>query len=349
VTGETPSAPVPASGANPPVEETESESVLEESVPPNEELQELLEAREDTRTWWEKTEDWGNGAWKSVKQMAGAVVDNPGDAGIGILKGLGNLPSDIANLCVMAGKQSPPGQLMENMARAMDAQALAAFDAADVAMANALAKFAANIRNSGYVDDIFELKGDAQKGGSVLSMFVPFGGAVKAVRAATKAKVAKTTKVAKTATTATKAARQGQGVRVKPKDIRFSQNTVSFNKTDPKTGKKYTYDDMVESMKTDGWKGDPVDVVEMPDGQLTSLDNTRIVAAREAGIDVKANIRAFDEPLSAAEITRFTKNGKVPSTWGDAVNVRIASQSGKFPVNYPYGSDKLPKVTGNPK
>jgi hypothetical protein len=123
-----------------------------------------------------------------------------GDAGIGILKGLGNLPSDIANLFVMAGKQSPPGQLMEDMARAMDAQALAAFDAADVAKANALAKFAANVRNSGYVDDIFELKGNAQKGGSVLSMFVPFGGAVKAVR------VVRATTATKAATTATRAA-----------------------------------------------------------------------------------------------------------------------------------------------
>jgi hypothetical protein len=141
--------------------------------------------------------------------MAGAVVDEPGDVGIGLLKGLGNLPSDIANLYVMAGKQSLPGQLMENMARAMDAQALAAFDAADVAKANALAKFAANIRNVGYVDDIFELKGDAQKRGSVLSMFVPVGGMVKAVRVV---KVAKTTKVTKTAT---KAARKGQGVKIK--------------------------------------------------------------------------------------------------------------------------------------
>jgi hypothetical protein len=56
------------------------------------------------------------------------------------------------------------------------------------------------------VDDIFELKGDAQKGGSVLSMFVPVGGAVKAVRVA---------RVATKATTATKAARQGQGVKIK--------------------------------------------------------------------------------------------------------------------------------------
>lgn len=44
-------------------------------------------------------------------------------------------------------------------------------------------------------------------------------------------------------------------------------------------------------MRTNGWKGDPVDVVKMPDGKLTSMDNTRIAAAREAGIDVKAGER----------------------------------------------------------
>ena len=47
----------------------------------------------------------------------------------------------------------------------------------------------------------------------------------------------------------------------------------------------------MKSMKSDGWKGDPVDVVRMPDGKLTSIDNTRIAAAREAGIDVKATVR----------------------------------------------------------
>lgn len=53
-------------------------------------------------------------------------------------------------------------------------------------------------------------------------------------------------------------------------------------------------------MRTNGWKGDPVDVVKMPDGKLTSMDNTRIAAAREAGIDVKASVRGFDDPLTPA-------------------------------------------------
>ncbi|MFP1774337.1 hypothetical protein ACLECU_16430, partial [Lonsdalea quercina] len=32
-------------------------------------------------------------------------------------------------------------------------------------------------------------------------------------------------------------------------EIRFSQNTVSYNKTDRDTGVKYNYDDLVSSMK----------------------------------------------------------------------------------------------------
>lgn len=41
-------------------------------------------------------------------------------------------------------------------------------------------------------------------------------------------------------------------------------------------------------MKANGWKGDPIDVVKMSDGKLTTIDNTRVVAAREAGIDIQA-------------------------------------------------------------
>ncbi len=102
-------------------------------------------------------------------------------------------------------------------------------------------------------------------------------------------------------------------------------------------------------MRTNGWKGDPVDVVRMPDGRLTSIDNTRIRAAREAGIDVQANVRAFDSRLTANEIGRFTKGSQIPSTWGDAVTTRINSQTGGFGVKYPYGAGSLPRVTGRPK
>lgn len=47
-------------------------------------------------------------------------------------------------------------------------------------------------------------------------------------------------------------------------------------------------------MKKDGWKGDSVDVIKMPDGKLTNMDNTRILAEREAGISVKAKVHDFN-------------------------------------------------------
>lgn len=134
-------------------------------------------------------------------------------------------------------------------------------------------------------------------------------------------------------------------------EVRFSQNTVSNNKTERGTGMKYTYDDLVSSMKQDGWKGDPVDVVKMPDGKITSMDNTRISAAREAGTTVEANVRSYDQKLTPTEIERFSdrKRGFVPQTWGEAITCRIDKQSGGFSVKNPYGSNELPKITGRGK
>ena len=130
-------------------------------------------------------------------------------------------------------------------------------------------------------------------------------------------------------------------------DIRFSQNTVSFNKADAE-GKAFNYTDLVKSMKSDGWKGDPVDVVRMPDGKLTSIDNTRIAAAREAGVDVKATVRGFDNLLSDSEIKRFSipKKGIIPKTWGEAITGRINKQTGGFSRENPYGASQSPRITG---
>ena len=99
-----------------------------------------------------------------------------------------------------------------------------------------------------------------------------------------------------------------------PNEIRFSQNTVSYSKTYRVTGSKYTYDDLVTNMRNNGWKGDPVDVVKMPDGKITSMDNTRITAAREAGIDVKATIHNFNEKLTP-EIQK-ARGWEQYNTWG---------------------------------
>lgn len=78
-------------------------------------------------------------------------------------------------------------------------------------------------------------------------------------------------------------------------------------------------------MKAKGWDGDPIDVVRMPDGNLTTIDNTRVLAARYAEIDVQANVHAFDEvlPQDLDLIERLTTPKGVPQTWGDAVLLRI--------------------------
>ncbi len=137
-------------------------------------------------------------------------------------------------------------------------------------------------------------------------------------------------------------------------EIRFSQNTVSYHRTERSTandereaGMKYTYDDLVSSMKKNGWKGDPVDVVKMPDGKMTSIDNTRISASRDAGIKVEANVRSYNDPLPKDMID----SGRFGSatTWGEAITGRINNQSGGFSKNNPYGSSDTPRITGKDK
>ena len=62
----------------------------------------------------------------------------------------------------------------------------------------------------------------------------------------------------------------------------------------------------------------------MPDGTIATIDNTRVLAARQAGIDVQANVRDFDE-LIADPVRQATLRvgSDVPSTWGDAASMRI--------------------------
>ena len=132
---------------------------------------------------------------------------------------------------------------------------------------------------------------------------------------------------------------------ISPNNIRFSQNTVSYNKIDRATGNFFTYDDLVSNMKRNGWQGEPIDIVRMPDGKLTSMDNTRISAAREAGISVKANVRNFNDPLPI-EMISSRRFGNA-TTWGEALTNRIKGQKPKgFSTSNPYGTSKNPKITG---
>ena len=120
---------------------------------------------------------------------------------------------------------------------------------------------------------------------------------------------------------------KGGSKTINPNEIRFSQSSVNGAS------------EIIDSMKMNGWTGEAIDVVRMPDGKLTTIDNTRVLAARYAEIDVQANVHAYDELLSNNLIERFTTSKGSPKTWGEAVSLRIGKQNSKYRSLYPQGSN----------
>ncbi|MFD6141189.1 RHS repeat-associated core domain-containing protein, partial [Promicromonospora sp. NPDC060271] len=107
---------------------------------------------------------------------------------------------------------------------------------------------------------------------------------------------------------------------VSASEIRFSQRTVGDG-----------VHEIEESMRANGWAGDAIDVVRMEDGGLTSVDNRRVLAAKRAGIDVRATIHLFDDLIPADQAGRFaTKKGVLPTTWGEAILNRIGNQGAGY-------------------
>ncbi|MGO1298985.1 MAG: RHS repeat-associated core domain-containing protein, partial [Vibrio sp.] len=117
-----------------------------------------------------------------------------------------------------------------------------------------------------------------------------------------------------------------------PNAIRFSQSSVNGA------------GELTKSMQENGWKGDAIDVVHMGDGGLTTIDNTRVLAASRAGVNVRANIHNASEALPADMVERFTTKKGVPSTWGEAILLRIGKQNAGFRNTYPNGSNYIGSV-----
>jgi hypothetical protein len=78
-----------------------------------------------------------------------------------------------------------------------------------------------------------------------------------------------------------------------PSEVRLSQSSVSDAAQ------------IIESMRINGWVGAPIDVVKMRDNALTTIDNTRVIAANQAGINAQAILHDFDEPLPGEFVDRF--------------------------------------------
>ena len=119
---------------------------------------------------------------------------------------------------------------------------------------------------------------------------------------------------------------------INPNEIRYSQSSVNGSS------------DIIQSMKANGWQGEPIDVIEMPDGIYTTIDNTRVVSAREAGINVEANVHGYNDPLPSEYIERFTTKKGVPKTWGEAIELRVGKQKASFRNENPYGKLEIETI-----
>jgi RHS repeat-associated protein len=125
-------------------------------------------------------------------------------------------------------------------------------------------------------------------------------------------------------------------VLVDAKLIRFSQKTMNGP----------IFDKIVGSMKAKGWSGKAIDVVEMKDGMYTALDNKRLAAAQETGIQAKVNVYKYDDVLPKARADAFEKQYKTrPNTYGEAAELRIKNQGNNFSTNNPNGATEQPRAT----
>ena len=149
------------------------------------------------------------------------------------------------------------------------------------------------------------------------------------------------------------------GDQVAPGTLKFSQKDIKGE-----TGEGQTIADLTASMKNGGWRGNPLEVVEMPDGSRVSLDNRRLVAAQNAGLkEVPIAVHDAADKLPSDQRARFQlkdyairrldsgelvtggnkgtvvyAKGSVPSTYEEAALFRTADQGnigggkGKFPL-----------------
>jgi hypothetical protein len=157
-----------------------------------------------------------------------------------------------------------------------------------------------------------------------------------------------------------------------PGEILFSQRSVSSRTKDGQTLRE-----LQDSLRTVGWRGEPMEVVRVSATHLVALDNRRLRAARLAGLrQVPCVVHEVTEPLSSAdwparrrEQARLEADirvlpsgewavggdrgmvlhpaGSVPRTYGEAVLFRAAGQRSLLPEQL-FGTAALPVVLDRP-
>ncbi len=118
---------------------------------------------------------------------------------------------------------------------------------------------------------------------------------------------------------------------VRPRDLRYSQSTV-----------QPSVRDLEASMRSNGWQGDAIDAVRMPDGRLTVLDNRRTMAAQGAELPrIPVRIHKPGAKLPEAYL------GRQPGaeTFGDLLRGRMQGQGAGFPGQGNFVQPQIAVVT----
>lgn len=103
-----------------------------------------------------------------------------------------------------------------------------------------------------------------------------------------------------------------------PDDLRFSQTTA---------GGGGRLARLTDSMRQNGWDGPPIDAVRTREG-VVAIDNTRVLAARDAGLDtIPVNVHDAADALPPNMAGRFGES----RTWGEAVIYRTSRQNPPLP------------------
>lgn len=139
----------------------------------------------------------------------------------------------------------------------------------------------------------------------------------------------------------------GREMFIKPSQVRFTQEWVSYTSSD----KVNTLDTTGRTARIAPEQLPAMDVVVMPDGRLTSLDNRRLTAAQLYNAEsVKVVIHDSNDMLPDADtVKRFTWDGNKPTTWSEAAAVRIFKQGSDFRESFRQGSPVVPQVRQAPE
>lgn len=157
-----------------------------------------------------------------------------------------------------------------------------------------------------------------------------------------------------------------QPVALQTAGIRFSQNTVSGPTY--VQGRQIPLPCLATQMRILGYRSEPIDVVTMPDGKLTSLDNRRLWAAQQAGLEtIPARVHHWNEPAPKSwgrkrfkasreirqtdaalrmEGAELIPQGRVARTFYEAVVIRGSRQRPREGERFPLaGSADQPRYT----